>query len=50
MRLRVISYIRSRGTRQEDVNWFEVVKFLQSVCNGEARKGTKTETDQKSVI
>lgn len=45
----VFTYIRCRGTRQEDVNWFQVVEFLQSICNSEARKGTKTKINRRKV-
>lgn len=43
------THIRCRGSGQEDVNWFEVVQPLQSVCHGEAGEGSKTETDQDRV-
>lgn len=45
----VFTYVRSRSTRQKNVNWFDVVTFLQSICYGEACEGTKTKTDQNGV-
>lgn len=45
----VFTYIRSRSTRQKNVNWFDVVTVLQSICYCEACEGTKTKPDQKGV-
>ena len=42
------THVGCRGTRQEDVNWFQLVDSFQSICYSKAGHGAKAVTVQNS--